>query len=212
LCLAVAPYCDERVCGSARAMRFCLAWDMVSADMGTGRSFLATVALALGMMAVLASAAVTTEAAGATKETVSELQQRFDREENAVHKAKLMQKLGDAQFEALHAAEKVEDYNTVGVILEKYRDNVRAALVGLKKTHPDAERQSNGYRQLQMDVHRGVREVEEALRSSPEEFRPPLQLVQTDLTQMDDELLRLLFPKQPDAKPGAKPDTKEVKP
>jgi hypothetical protein len=163
----------------------------------------------LSAIAILAAVTGTTAVARAATQSLSELQERFDHEGNAVHKAKLMRKLGDAQFDALHAAEKTEDYNTVGVTLEKYRDNVRAALAGLKKEHPDAERQSNGYRELQMHVRRGIREVEEALLSSPEEFRPPLELVRQDLIAMDDELLRLLFPKRP----GQKPDTKsEAKP
>jgi hypothetical protein len=149
-------------------------------------------------------------------QSLSELQEHFDHEENPVHKAKMIQKLGDAQFDALHAAEKTEDYNTAGVTLEKYRDNVRAALTALKKAHPDAEHKSNGYRQLQMDVHRGIREVEEALLASPDEFKPPLQLVRQDLIAMNDEMLRLLFPKRPDpksdAKPDAKPNSKDVQP
>jgi len=145
--------------------------------------------------------------ATAATQSLSELQERFDHEDNAVRKAKMMQKLGDAQFDALHAAEKAEDYTTVGVTFEKYRDNVRAALAGLKKEQPDAERKSNGYRQLQMHVHRGVREVDEALLASPDEYRPPLELVRQDLIAMDDEMLRLLFPNRPERKPNTKPVT-----
>jgi hypothetical protein len=149
-------------------------------------------------------ACVGTLAAAAT-ETLAELQDRFDHEDNAVHRAKLMQKLGDAQFAALHAAEKAEDYNVVGTTLEKYRDNVRTALTALKKAQPDAERKSNGYRQLQIHLSRGIREAEEALRSSPDEYRPPLELVRRDLLAMNDEMLRLLFPARPAPKPQAKP-------
>src|SRR5580693_7519701 len=101
-----------------------------------------------------------------------EQQARFDAEDNSVHKAKLMNKLGDAQFNALHEAEKVENYNLAAEILEKYRDNVRAALAALRKQHPDAERQSNGYRQLQMHVRKGIREVDETLLVSPEGYKP----------------------------------------
>ena len=194
--------------------------------MGSDRTFLAFSGIALGMvalgmMAMMVSARVRKEAASGSTPSLSELQGRFDHEDDAVRKAKLIQKLGDAQFEALHAAEKAEDYNTAGVTLEKYRDNVRAALAGLQKAHPDAERQSNGYRQLQMHLNRGIHEVEEALRAAPDEYKPPLQLVRMDLTGMNDELLLLLFPRQPDAKagvtpsvaPGVTPDEKpDVKP
>jgi hypothetical protein len=137
---------------------------------------------------------------------VKEQQARFDAEENSVHKAKLVNKLGDMQFNAIHEAEKVENYNLAAEILEKYRDNVRAALAALRKQHPDAERQSNGYRQLEMHLGRGIGEVNDALRAVPPGLLPPLRLVREDLIAMDEEMLRLLFPRRtPDAKPKAKP-------
>jgi hypothetical protein len=131
--------------------------------------------------------------AGSTQ-PLEELQQRFDREGNAVHKAKLISKLGDAQFAALHSAESAEDYLAVGTIMEKYRDNIRAAFAALEKEHPDASRNSSGYRELQMHTRRGIREVADALRSAPDEFKPPLELVRRDLVTMNDKMLELLFP------------------
>jgi len=133
---------------------------------------------------------------GAT-ESMANLQARFDRETNGVHKAKLIEKLGDAQLEEARRSGKAGDYNTVGLTLEKYRDNIRAALEALKKQHPDAEKQSNGYRQLQMHVRKGIREVDETLLVSPEGYQPPLQIVRQDLVGMDEELLKMLFPRRP---------------
>jgi hypothetical protein len=141
--------------------------------------------------------------AGSTQ-PLEELQQRFDREGNAVHKAKLISKLGDAQFAALHTAETAEDYAAVGTIMEKYRDNVRAAFEALEKEHPDASRNSSGYRELQIHTRRGIREVVDALRSAPDEFKPPLELVHQDLVGMDDKMLELLFP-TPNVKQGKQP-------
>jgi hypothetical protein len=178
---------------------------MVNAGMGVLRCPQVATLWLLGIATAMAGASffrgvpTAAEAAAATQ-SLKELQERFDHEDNAVHKAKLMLKLGDAQFEALHTAEKGEDYNAVGILLEKYRDNVRLVVEGLKKQHPDAERQSNGYRQLQMQVRLGIREVEDALRGVPDEFKPPLQLVLADLKKMNDELLQLLFPRRPHAK------------
>ncbi len=108
-----------------------------------------------------------------------------------------IEKLGDAQLEEARHAGKAGDYNAVGMTLEKYRDNVRAALEALKKQHPDAEKQSNGYRQLQMHVRKGIREVDETLLVSPEDYKPPLQIVRQDLVGMDEALLKLLFPRRP---------------
>ena len=130
-------------------------------------------------------------------ESVADLQARFDRETNGVQKAKLMTKLGEAQLEETRRAGKASDYNTVGLTLEKYRDNVRLAVDALKKQHPDAEKQSNGYRQLEMHLRKGIREVEETILVSPEDYKPPLEIVRQDLIGMDDELLKSLFPRRP---------------
>ena len=151
-------------------------------------------------------------------ESLAELQARFDRETNGVHKAKLMQKLGEAQFEEARRAGKAGEYDSLGLTLEKYRDNVRTAVDALKKQHPDAEKQSNGYRQLEMHVRKGIREVDETIWVSPEGYKPPLQIVRQDLISMDDELLKMLFPRRPvekhealppAEKPGATPPAKK---
>jgi hypothetical protein len=142
--------------------------------------------------------------AGVT-ESLADLQARFDRETNGVHKAKLIEKLGDAQLEEARRAGKAGEYNSVGLTLEKYRDNVRAAVEALKKQHPDAERQSNGYRQLEMHVRKGIREVDETLLVSPESYKPPLQIVRRDLISADEELLKLLFPHRPVEQHAAAP-------
>ena len=134
---------------------------------------------------------------------LSDLQARFDSETNGVHKAKMLQRLGDAEFEEAIRAEKSGDYSTVDLIMEKYRDNVRAASQVLEKENPDAERHSNGYRQLEMHIQKGLRQVDEILLVAPAEYKPPLQIVRMDLLTFDDELLRFLFPRKHENKPPA---------
>ncbi len=131
---------------------------------------------------------------------LSDLQARFDQETNAVHKAKLFEKLGDEQFAEARHASQTRDYVTVGQIMESYRDNARAALNALKKEHPNAEHQLSGYKRFQIHVHRGVREVDEEILVVALEYRPPLELVRRDLSSMDDEVLLMLFPRRPGEK------------
>jgi hypothetical protein len=126
---------------------------------------------------------------------VKELQDHFDREPRATGKIKLLDKLASAQFEATSKAGDSGDYVTAGLTLEKYRDNVRDVFQLLKKQEPDADRHSNGYRQLELQVRRGMREVAETIVIAPVELRPPLELVHKDLLDIDDELIRLLFPR-----------------
>ncbi len=147
-----------------------------------------------------------------TADSLAELQARFDRETNGVRKAKLMEKLGEAQFEEARRVGKAGEYDSLGLTLEKYRDNVRAAVDALKKQHPDAERQSNGYRQLEIHLRKGIREVDETILVSPEGYKPPLQIVRQDLIGMDDELLKSLFPRRPVEKHGAPPPAEKPAP
>ncbi len=114
-----------------------------------------------------------------------------------------MQKLGDAEFDEAGRAEKSGDYTTVDLLMEKYRDNVRTASQALVKDNPDGERHPNGYKQLEMHVQKGLRQIDELLLVAPPEFKPPLQIVRKDLVDFDDELLRSLFPRRHENKPAA---------
>jgi hypothetical protein len=140
---------------------------------------------------------------------VQELQARFERETDAVRKAKVFEKLGDAQFEDARKSGSAGDYSAVGLTMESYRDDARAALDALKKNQPDAERHPNGYKQLQYHVHRSLRELDEILVVAPPEYRPPLRLVRQDLAAMNDELLRMLFPRRPGEHPLKAPAEKQ---
>src|SRR5215475_305643 len=152
-------------------------------------------------------------------DTLEELQRRFDDERDGVNKAKLLHRLGDAQFDREREASKAGDYETADFVMEKYRDNVRAALEALKKSHPDAERHPSGYKQLEIHLEAGIREVADLMATVPEEFRPPLQLVKSDLISFDREMLHMLFPRRPGEKPlppkpgvAVTPPTEEKKP
>lgn len=142
---------------------------------------------------------------------VKDLQDRFDKETHAGNKVKALQKLGDAQFEAAGKAGQAGDFITVGLTFEKYRDNVRSTLDLLKKQEPDADRHPGGYRLLELQVRRGMREVAETLITAPGELRPPLEIVRKDLLDMDDELIRLLFPRR-SKDPDKTPPTAQEKP
>jgi len=163
-------------------------------------------------LAILMSAAMLScSGALATADKLKELQEQFDRESHAGGKIKDLQKLGALEFDAVTQASKAGDYAAVGLIFEKYRDNVRQAFELLKKQQPDADRHPGGYRQLELEVRQGIREVEDTLLVAPEEYRPPLEIVRKDLIDTDDGLIHLLFPRR--SKDVAKvPPAAEAKP
>ena len=161
-------------------------------------------------MALLLAAAGLCCAGSHATENLKDLQDRFDHESQAGKKIKQLQKLGQAQFAAASDASHSGNFVEVGLIFEKYRDNARAAFELLRKQEPDADRHPGGYRQLELGLRQGIREVEDALLAVPDEIKPPLRIVHKDLVDMDDALINLLFPRRtppvnPPAAPAVKP-------
>ncbi|HTZ48527.1 MAG TPA: hypothetical protein VMH20_13095 [Verrucomicrobiae bacterium] len=142
---------------------------------------------------------------------VEELQKSFDKDTHAGSKIKTLEKLSNAQFDVTRKAGAAGDFNTVGFTFEKYRDNVRACFDLLKKQEPDADKHSGDYRRLELQTRRGIRELEDALLTAPPEVHPPLEIVHKDIVDMDDELIRLLFPKRT-TEPVKVPPAPEAKP
>ncbi len=138
-------------------------------------------------------------------QSLANFQERFDRETDSVRKVKLLEKLGGAQLEEARRADKDGNHDAEGLTLEKYRDNVRAALEALKQQHPNAEKHSDGYRRLEFQVRKGIRELDETLLVAPEVYKPPLQIVRHDLNDMEEELIKLLFPHRPADQPQPPP-------
>ncbi len=141
---------------------------------------------------------------------VQELQDHFDREPHAGSKVKILDKLGAAQFAAASSAAKAEDYSTVGLTFEKYRDNLRTCFDLLRKQEPDADKHGDAYRHLELQARRALREVDEMMNIVPPDVQPPLQIVKQDMTRIDDTLIQLLFPRRTrDTTPGAPPPEKK---
>lgn len=142
---------------------------------------------------------------------VEELQKSFDKDTHPGSKIRTLEKLSDAQFEVTRKAGATGDFTTVGFTFEKYRDNVRACFDLLKRQEPDADKHSGDYRRLELQTRRGIREVEDTLLTAPPEVHPPLEIVHKDILDMDDELIRLLFPKRT-VDPVKVPPVPEAKP
>jgi hypothetical protein len=163
------------------------------------------------LVILMIAAALSCADAFAATDKLKELQERFDRANHAGAKIKDLQKLGALEFDAATQASKAGDFVAVGLIFEKYRDNVRQAFELLKKQEPDADRHPSGYRQLELEVRQGIREVEDTLLVAPEDVRPPLELVRKDLIETDDTLIHLLFPRR-SKDPEKVPPAAEAKP
>ena len=161
------------------------------------------------LQAMLSAALLLSSASFAPVEDLATLQARFDKEKDGERKVKMLDKLADAQIAQERAASQAGDFKTVGFTFEKYRDNLLAAFEALKKKHPNAVKKPGGYKRLELQNQRALREVSDVLLIAPDVYKPPLQIVQSDLKEMEDELLHLLFPDRPGEKPLPPPETKQ---
>jgi len=150
--------------------------------------------LAIFLFPLAGYATIVASVAAADK--VAELQTHFDHESHATSKVKILERLGEAQFASATRAQQAGNYSDIGFVCEKFRDNVRTSFDLLKVQVPDAEKHADGYRHLELVTRRGIREVEDLLIIVPQEVRPPIEIVRTDLVKMDDELIHLLFPRR----------------
>ena len=132
---------------------------------------------------------------------VAELQGQFNRENDATRKVKILTKLGDAQFALMRKETGEGKYEQALRTLEEYRDEVRTAETALKATGADAERKPGGFKQLQIQVRKGLREIDQTILAMPDEQRRPFDTVRRDLLLIDKELIDMLFPRQPGKDP-----------
>jgi hypothetical protein len=132
---------------------------------------------------------------------IPELQTQFNRENDPARKVKILTKLGDAQFALMRKETGEGNYEQALRTLEEYRDEVRTAETALKATGADAERKPGGFKQLEIYLRKGLREIDQTILAIPDDQRPPFDVVRRDLLRIDRELIDMLFPRQPGKEP-----------
>ena len=135
--------------------------------------------------------------AARAQDRVAELQAQFNRETDPVRKAKILPKLGDAQFDQLRRQTDAGDYVQAVRILGDYRNEVKTAETALKATGVDAERKPAGFKQLEIHLRKSLRELDQTILVLPDDQRPPFQDIRQELASIEKELIDRLFPRQP---------------
>jgi hypothetical protein len=132
---------------------------------------------------------------------LDKLELRFAQETDPVRKARAFPKLGEARLNVLRGQLRDEDFAAGSKTLQQYRDEARTAFAGLKSSGIDAEKKSNGFRQLQIHLRRSIRQLADLITLLPFAEREPLETIQKELDQMERELINMLFPRQPGYRP-----------
>jgi hypothetical protein len=150
---------------------------------------LSALALALAMVAACLAAQ--------EYHTTEQWRAKFDHEADPVHKAKLLLPLGESEFKDAESALATDKAAEALDILKKYLDEAQSCEKALEEKFPDAEKHSNGYKQLQISLRGSLRRVDTMIVGLNEDDRKPFVEIRGQLDEIDRHLIHMLFPKQP---------------
>ncbi|HVA72307.1 MAG TPA: hypothetical protein VNF02_04275 [Candidatus Limnocylindrales bacterium] len=164
----------------------------------------AGIALAIAAGSAVPAIAQTARA----RKSVAKFQAQFAREKKPVGQAKAVVKLGRAEYVAAWQCVTAGNFSGALEFVKDYNEHAIAAHDALDKTGVNAEKHSNGFRQLQISVRESLRQLREIAGRVPFEQRQPFQTLEKNLNALNQTLILELFPQQP----GEKRHDKESKP
>jgi len=141
------------------------------------------------------------------QDRTAQIRSLFDHQSSAVEKAKLMPRLGDAEFSDARKEIAAGRLPQAAAILGQYRDEAQLCARGLEAAGRDAEQHPAGFKQLQISLRQSLRRLNEILVGLPADDQVPFLAVHKDLDELNRRLIRKLFPRQPvDDRPGKPED------
>lgn len=123
---------------------------------------------------------------------------RFDHETNPIHRAKLMRKLGEAEFATIEKDVANGDVPGAVALLQKFRDQEQTCLKDLDARESDAERHPSGFKELQFSLRESLRRLDSLMGDMTRDQQEQFAGLRQDLEQMNRHVIRELFPRQPD--------------
>jgi hypothetical protein len=152
-------------------------------------------------MAVAILAGVIHFGAQNPQDPAAQFRARFARETDPLHKAHLMPRFGDVEFQDAREAIEQDNLPKAAEILRQYRDQARSLAQVLDSKVADPEKHPSGFKQLQISVRESLRRISDIIHSLPGDEQKPFLEIRQDLDELDRHLVRELFPRQPAANP-----------
>lgn len=119
----------------------------------------------------------------------------FDQESNPVRKAKAFEKVGQGLISQFGQQAADGNFEAALHTLTNYRDDAKTTFTGLQASGVDAERHSDGFRQLQICLRKSLWELERTMKLIPDDRRETFKAVTDNLSEMQSKLEHLLFPR-----------------
>ncbi len=129
---------------------------------------------------------------------LAELRARFANEPDAVHKAKLLAPLADAEFHAIQDLVTAGKLSDAAPLANEMADEAEAVLKALDARGKDAEKHPEGYKQLEISVRASVRRVDNIIVELAADDQTAFVAVKKRLDAVEHQVLRDLFPHRPD--------------
>jgi len=126
-----------------------------------------------------------------------EIRARFERETNPVHKAKLMQKLGAAEFKAIEKDVANSQFAMAAGVLHQYSAEAQQCSKELDATGVSAENKPDGFKQLQISVRESLQRLDRLISTMTADQQVPLRADRNRLEELNSHLLQELFPRAP---------------
>ncbi len=114
-----------------------------------------------------------------------------------VDRAKVVVKLGRAEYLAARQALDAENVSAAFEFLKKYNQQAITTHEALETMAVDPEKHSNGFRQLQISVRESLLQLREITSRVPFEQRQSFDALEHDLDALNRKLILELFPRQP---------------
>lgn len=130
--------------------------------------------------------------------TTAEVRSRFAQETDAMRRAQMMPRLGEAEFDEITRDTDAGKLPEALVVLKEYRDEIESCEKGLDERNINAERHPKGYKQLEISLRQSLRRLNALLVSFTGDDQKPFLEVRADLDELNRHLIRELFPNQPD--------------
>jgi hypothetical protein len=143
-------------------------------------------------------------AAAPREDDLASLRAQFQQQTDPIKRAKLFPRLGTALLAEMKKQETAKQYERVPALLIEYRDSAAIAVSALSGAGRDAEKHASGFRELEMHLRRALRQVNDIVYGMPLDDREPLLGPQHDIEDLDNKLVKALFPRGPQP-PGAPP-------
>jgi predicted metal-dependent phosphoesterase TrpH len=131
------------------------------------------------------------------QDRLAQLRERYDKETDAVHKAKRLVPLGNAEFDQIEKQIADGDQNGAVDGLRQYQTQADSVEKALDARNQNPERHPGGYKELQFSVREALRRLDNLVVSLTSDQQQPFLDVRKDLDNLNRRLIKELFPSQP---------------